>query len=150
MVIDNHAHDPRAERDFPERLVALLPQAGIDRIRLCSAGEVLGHASNEEILAAARGFPAQLVPFAFERLGGDPPEAADRFAAEGHRGFKIATPRAAYDDPAFVPVYEQMEQTGLPLLAHTGLLARGRPPPGLPEEIWRKIYGGNAARLLRL
>jgi predicted TIM-barrel fold metal-dependent hydrolase len=123
-VIDIHAHYPRAEPDFPERLVELLPQAGIDKICLFSAGEVWGHASNETILAAARKYPDQILAFAFVHLGRDAPESVDRFAAQGYRGFKITTPCSAYDDEAYFPVYERMERTGLPLLAHTGILAR--------------------------
>src|SRR4051812_33132943 len=94
-VIDIHAHYPRAESNFPERLIELLPQAGIDRICLFSAGEIFGHASNETILAAAQKYPEQIIAFAFVQLGKDPPEAIDRFAAEGYRGFKITTPASA-------------------------------------------------------
>jgi hypothetical protein len=53
MVIDFHAHYPN-EPDFTERLVDLMPQAGIDAICLCSAGEAFGHAPNDVILQAVR------------------------------------------------------------------------------------------------
>ena len=75
MVIDIHAHYPRAERDFPERLVELLPQAGIDKICLFSAGETFGHASNEEIMAAARKFPAQILRIYIRDVTNEPAES---------------------------------------------------------------------------
>lgn len=124
MVIDFHAHYPKGDPDFPERLVERMSEAGIDRICLFSAGEALGHVSNEEILKAARRHPDRIIPFALVELGLDAPERVDGFAAEGFRGFKITNPRSAYDDEAYFSVYERMERTGLPLLAHTGILMR--------------------------
>ncbi|MSU69882.1 MAG: hypothetical protein EXS39_03720 [Opitutaceae bacterium] len=131
MVIDIHAHYPKNEPAFADHLVEQLPIAGIDKICLFSAGELLGHASNAVIMTAARKYPNQIIPFAFVELGKDPPECVDRYAAEGFRGFKITNPRSPYDDEAYFPIYERMERTGLPLLAHTGILMRFPQPAGL-------------------
>lgn len=129
MVIDFHAHYPD-EADFAERLVAALPPAGIDRICLCSAGAQFGHAPNGVVLAAARKYPDQILAFALVELGIDAPEVVERCAAAGYAGFKITNPAAPYDSEEFFPVYERMERTGLPLLAHTGILMRIQPQPG--------------------
>ncbi len=131
MVIDIHAHYPAGEPDFPERLVELMPQAGIDRIVLFSAGQALGHESNEVILAAAKKYPDKIIAFAYVELGTDPVACVARYAGEGFQGFKITNPRSGYDDAAYFPVYEAMEKTGLPLLAHTGILMRFPPLPGM-------------------
>ena len=130
MIIDFHAHYPRNHPGFPEHLVELLPQAGIDKICLCSAGAVLGE-SNEVILAAARRFPDRIIPLAYVDLGRDPPDCVDQFVEQGFRGFKITNPRSSYDDEAYFPIYERMERTGLPLLAHTGILMRFAQPAGM-------------------
>jgi uncharacterized protein len=130
MVIDIHAHYPKSQPDFPRRLVAAMAQVGIDKICLFSAGDALGHVSNDAILAAAKQFPEQIVPFAFIELGDDEPAAVDRAVDAGFRGFKITNPRSAYDDEAYFPVYERMEASGLPLLAHTGILMRFPSPAG--------------------
>lgn len=124
MVIDCHAHYPRHERDFPARLVQLLPQAGIDKICLFSAGEAFGHASNATVLEAARSYPDRIIPFALVELGTHMPSDVDEFARQKFRGFKITNPRSAYDDERYFPLYERMEAAGLPLLAHTGVLMR--------------------------
>jgi len=129
MVIDFHAHYPD-EADFADKLVALLPQAGIDRICLCSAGEAFGHASNGTVLKAAQKYPGQIIAFALIELGTDGPEVVDECAARGFRGFKITNPPGPYDEQAFFPVYERMERSGLPLLAHTGILMGIRMTPG--------------------
>jgi uncharacterized protein len=131
MVIDFHAHYPRNEVEFPARLVELLPKAGIDKIVLFSAGDGFGHASNAEILAAAQRFPEQIFAFAFVELGKDTPDCVERYAEQGFRGFKITNPRSPYDDEAHFPIFEKMERTGLPLLAHTGILMRFPQPAGM-------------------
>ncbi len=131
MVIDFHAHYPANEENFPQRLVQLLPQAGIDKICLCSAGAALGHESNSTILQAARDYPDRIIALALVELGQDTPDCVDAYAAQGFRGFKITNPRSPYDDEAYFPIYERMEKTGLPLLAHTGILMRFPPPPGM-------------------
>ena len=131
MVIDIHAHMLDAVPDYAERLVELLPQAGIDRICLFSAGAIWGHAPNAKILAAARRHPNHIIPFALVELGDDKPDCVARHAAEGFRGFKITNPRSAYDDEGYFPIYEEMEKTGLPLLAHTGILGRVKQTPSM-------------------
>lgn len=129
MIIDIHAHHPRQD-EFADRLVEKLPEAGIDKICLFSAGEVFGQAPNPEILASSRKYPDRILAFALVQLGTDPPDVVNRYAGEGYRGFKIMHPAASYDDEAFFPVYERMERTGLPLLAHTGIVMRTPIRPG--------------------
>lgn len=128
-VIDFHAHHPN-EPDFADRLVDLLPQAGIDTMCLCSAGAAFGHAPNDAILRAAQRHPGRIVALALIELGKDPPALVDEYAAQGYRGFKITDPRGPYDQEAYFPIYERMERTALPLLAHTGILMRTRMAPG--------------------
>src|SRR5215471_11597460 len=100
MVIDFHAHFTR-EPDFAARLVDLLPEAGIDRICLCSAGERFGHEPNPVILRAAQRYPDRLIPLALVELGTDSPDVVTEYARDGFEGFKITDPRSSYDDPAF-------------------------------------------------
>lgn len=130
LVIDFHAHFPKDENDFPARLVERMGEAGIDKVCLFSAGAAFGHASNEEVLEAAERHPDHIIPFALVRLGTDPAEVVDRFSADGFRGFKVTNPASPYDDEAHFPTYERMEATGLPLLAHTGIVMRTPQAPG--------------------
>jgi uncharacterized protein len=130
MVIDFHAHYPKNHPDFPDRLIELLPKAGIDKICLCAAGAVQGE-PNEVILAAAHKYPDRIIPLAFVDFGKDSPDSVDQFVDQGFRGFKITNPRSSYDDEAYFPIYERMERTGMPLLAHTGLLMRFPQPAGM-------------------
>lgn len=130
MVIDIHAHYAKSEAPwFPGKLAEEMRRIGIDRICLFPAGEEFGHVGNDGILAAARDFPQHIIPFALVELGRHTPADVDRFFAQGFRGFKITNPRRSYDDESFFPLYERMERTGLPLLAHTGILMRVPPTP---------------------
>ena len=148
MVIDLHAHFPLPNRnpppddrpaDFADRLVDQLPAAGIDRICLCSVGPQLGSTSNETVLAASRKFPERISALAFVELGQDRPEDIRRYAGEGYAGFKVTNPPAAYEEEAFFPVYEQMQATGLPLLAHTGIVMRAvRVPSRRVSSNWMR------------
>lgn len=87
MVIDIHAHYAKREAPwFPGRLAELLPQAGIDKICLFSAGDVFGQVGNDGVLAAARQHPDRIIPFALIELGQHPAECVDQFATQGwHR-----------------------------------------------------------------
>ena len=121
MIIDFHAHYPN-EPDFLPRLLDLLPQAGIDRICLCSAGEMFGHVSNDQVRRAFEQHPDRIIGLAFLDLGRDRPEVVDQYVAQGFRGFKIHNPAAPYDDKAFYAIYERIERSGLPALFHTGIV----------------------------
>lgn len=123
MVIDFHAHYPQ-QPDFLPRLLELLPQAGIDRICLCSAGAMFGHVPNAEVRRAFERHPDRIIGLAFLDLGADRREVVDDYAAQGFRGYKIHNPAAPYDDKAFYPIYERIERTGLPALFHTGIVMR--------------------------
>lgn len=123
MIIDFHAHYPRQENFIP-RLLEALPRAGIDRICLCSAGENFGHVSNEEVRAAFEHHPDRVTGLALVRLGIDPPELVDEYVRQGFKGIKTTNPTLPYDDPSFYPYYERIEQHQLPVLFHTGIVAR--------------------------
>jgi predicted TIM-barrel fold metal-dependent hydrolase len=129
MIIDFHAHHPK-QQDFAERLVELLPAAGIDRICLCSAGEAFGHAPNEVILKAAQKYPDHIMALVLVELGKDIPERVDEYVNQGYQGFKTTNPLNFYDSEEYFPVYERMERSGLPLLAHTGVVMRTPVDPG--------------------
>jgi pimeloyl-ACP methyl ester carboxylesterase len=127
MIIDFHAHYPKDAPDFPERLIELLPRAGIDRICLCSAGNPLGHESNEVVLQAAHRYPDQITALAYVELGVDGPECIERYAAAGFRGFKITNPRSSYDDEAYFPWPQSRTFMAEPRRGCSGFPVRGGP-----------------------
>jgi len=124
LVIDFHAHYARQENFLP-RLLEALPQAGIDRICLCSAGEELGHVSNAVVREAFELHPELIVGLAHVRLGVDSPGVIDEYVNQGFRGIKIINPLECYDDLSYFPMYERMQRFNLPILFHTGIVMRG-------------------------
>ena len=61
-------------------------------------------------------------------------EIIDRFHAAGFRGLgEITSPKYAYDDRRYWPVYERAEAHGMILLFHTGIV--NRPRPDVPSDI---------------
>ena len=90
---------------------------------------------NEEVAAAAAAHPDVLIPFASVDPGRGPAAVAEvrRLAADcGVRGFKFHPSVQEFfpNDPAVYPVYEAIEELGLPALFHTGQTGIGSGVPG--------------------
>ena len=123
MRIDAHCHltdDPQVL----EEIVESQRRAGFDKVCLSTPRSWAGFATNEQVLEAARRAPEMIVPLARFRLGQAKPEDLRRFRDEGFLGFKTINPLSNYDDRVFYDVYEEAEKLGLPILFHTGIIAR--------------------------
>ena len=58
----------------------------------------------------------------------------DRFHAAGFRGIgELSDPKRNYDDPKYSPIYERVEQYGMFILFHTGIV--NRTTPEIPADI---------------
>jgi predicted TIM-barrel fold metal-dependent hydrolase len=96
----------------------------------------LGHPalSSEEIAEAAAAHPDVLIPFgSVDPLGPDPSGKARRLVTEhGVRGFKFHPSLQAFspDDPRHYPLYETIQELGVPALFHTGQTGIGAGLPG--------------------
>ncbi len=84
--------------------------------------------NTEEILAAAREHPGQIIPFCTIHPGD--PEKLDRlkrYVAEGARGLKLYSGHGNFYDrpldvPDMMPVYAYCQETGLPICWHVNML----------------------------
>ncbi|MBW8487512.1 amidohydrolase family protein [Actinomadura parmotrematis] len=96
----------------------------------------LGHPalSSEEIADAAAAHPDVLIPFgSVDPHGPDPAARARRLVAEhGVRGFKFHPSLQAFapNDAAHYPLYEAIQDLGVPALFHTGQTGIGAGLPG--------------------
>ncbi|HET9653799.1 MAG TPA: amidohydrolase family protein [Kineosporiaceae bacterium] len=91
--------------------------------------------SNEEVAAAAARHPDVLVPFASvdPARGAAAVSAARRLVTEhGVRGFKFHPSLQAFhpNDPDVYPLYEALEELGVPALFHSGQTGIGAGMPG--------------------
>ena len=126
MIIDAHHHLLRDDT-YVYRLADAAASAGVDKVCVFGAGRLAvadGFADNAEVLQAARAHPDLLIGFAVFELGRDDPALIDHYADQGFRGIKFIRPADNYDSKNFYPVYERMEERGLPALFHLGIVAR--------------------------
>jgi len=120
--IDGHSH-LFLEEGYAEKLIEAARQQGIARISVSGQGERVRMPDNAGVLEQAERHPDRLIPFAFFQLGEDKPERVMEFKKQGFRGIKFCSPFIAYDDEQALPVYEKIEEAGLPAQFHTGVLA---------------------------
>ncbi|MGH3169579.1 MAG: amidohydrolase family protein [Trebonia sp.] len=101
------------------------------------AATATGHPalSSEEIADKARDHPDVLIPFgSVDPLRGADAVAQARSLVRDHgvRGFKFHPSLQAFapDDPAFYPLWQEIESLGVPALFHTGQTGIGAGLPG--------------------
>ncbi len=154
MKIDHHVHsdtdDPQAVRQF----VATLEESGT--IACISGGDWSRkgkYPGNAASLRIARQYPDWIVPFAWIDLGREAGEAGlvERLAEQGFRGFKFIVPWYEYDHDFYMPIYEKIEELGLPTLFHTGLYRCGpnQAKPDFRRPLLRNMHPLTLDRVAR-
>ncbi len=89
---------------------------------------------NEQVLVWCRKYPDCLVPMAkLDLWDKTDVDQVYRYAEAGFKGFKCIYPYFAYDDDAYMPVYEAVEKCGLPMLFHTGCFFQSA-----GDAVWRR------------
>jgi predicted TIM-barrel fold metal-dependent hydrolase len=129
MRIDFHYHYPRTD-GFVDKLLKEMDLSGVDKTLLMGGPEEAyweymncSFAPNEDVCAAVKAHPDRLIGNVY--LDPRLPDAIDTFEqymAEGFRAVKMFPPVGFMpDDEQFFPLYEKIEQAGVPLLFHAGL-----------------------------
>ncbi|MDW8061950.1 MAG: hypothetical protein RMJ00_04555, partial [Nitrososphaerota archaeon] len=122
-AIDVHVHYPRGG-DPIKRLIEGSEKAEISMVWLQSLGRFRGVDENKLIEDAFREYPDLLKGFGFVHLGVDDPEVVDNLYSRGFIGLKIIKPLKPYDNEEFFPYYDRAEKYRMPILFHTGIVAR--------------------------
>ncbi len=122
MIIDAHTHITR-DPAYADRLVEAERAIGVDKFVTFGAGPAGDWATNADVLAAAEKYPDTIIPFAYVTLGQVTPADIDAYAGQGFKGFKFINPTAPYNDIFFMRVYAKIEELGLPVYFHTGIVA---------------------------
>jgi hypothetical protein len=128
MKIDFHYHYP-LEEGFIDRLLAEMDTAGVTYTNLMGGPKDAfweykncRFASNDVVLAAVKTHPDRLVGNIYldPRLN-DAIDTFKRFIDHGFRCVKMFPPVGfSPDDDRYFPLYEKIEETGVPLLFHAG------------------------------
>ncbi len=99
------------------------------RLNLAAAvsacGPMFAQPGNEAVEDAMRRYPETIIGMGYVALGrGDGPETVEDLHRRGFRGLKMIAPTKDYDDNEFFPVYARAEELRMPILFHTGVVAR--------------------------
>lgn len=123
MRIDFHAHcdisDPGKIREFVQTYEAH------DTVACLVGGSLYGGhdmVPNEEVIKICSRYPDRLLPMAKINLWDKTPDIGQlhNYAEKGVKGFKFIYPYYEYDHDLYMPMYEEIEKIGLPVLFHTG------------------------------
>ncbi len=128
MAINVHAH-LSADDDLDER---------IERYRHPDVSHTVLCGDDDAVEAAMRKYPDFVVGLG--TINSSQPATREKvleFVVRGFRGVKIIAMGKPYDSPDLFPLYEAIQDQGMPILFHTGYLAtfaapspeRGRPRP---------------------
>lgn len=122
MDFDIHVHLAYGNNvdKYAENLRKIKMRAGIS-----SCGPVFGQPGNEAVKKVFIKYPDVIVGFGYVALGrGDNVETVERLHKEGFKALKVIIPKKDYDDKEFYPIYKKAEELKMPILFHTGVMAR--------------------------
>jgi predicted TIM-barrel fold metal-dependent hydrolase len=117
FIIDSHLHY-RDQPDFFDTVVRTY------RPRNAMACVLTPYRHFEKVRAAAAMHPDVVIPYG--DISVDDPAVVpqiESLAAGGARGVKMHRPRRDWDDAAYFPVYQKLQDLGLVVLFHTGIVA---------------------------
>ncbi len=123
MLIDFHAHFNSDDPALIRKFVEVYESHGF---RACMSGGLhygeCDMVPNEKVVEYCRQYPGVLYPMAKIELWNTPPDLSQlrRYVDMGVVGFKFIYPYYEYDHDLYMPVYEEVEKLGVPVLFHTG------------------------------
>ncbi len=140
--INSHVHfDYMADTDAFVQAARKLSMA----CAVMACGAMWAQHDNEATAEAIRKYPDTVIGMAYIGLGrGDTPETVERAHDDGFAGLKVICPTKEYDNEEYFPIYAKAEELRMPIVFHTGVVARqdvwleerkkaGRPVPPHPD-----------------
>ncbi len=129
-IIESHAHLLHDHKGFDK-----IVESGIfEEIWLMdiSGIEIPGYqlATQKEVLQAVKDFSGRVSAFGFLDLNSDVSEI-DRLKDMGFVGLKPYKPEMPFNSECYYPFYRRAQELSMPILFHTGLVAKGLPWNGV-------------------
>jgi len=115
VIINIHAHI--REGDDPEERIHFYRAPGMEKV--CLAGD------NKLAMEAHRLTDDFVIPIAETDISKTTPADIEAFKRDGFRAVHFTEPPAPYDDESFFPVYEKLEDLGMPAFFRTGDMRGG-------------------------
>ncbi|MGQ9632380.1 MAG: amidohydrolase family protein [bacterium] len=116
MRIDSHAHgDPGGFKGDPQAYIESCRERGVEAIVLIEPLDVC--------LKAVEKFGDFVIPVARVTMDAAGVKEVEDCIKAGCKGIKFIGPAAPYADERYWPMYEKLEELGVPAVFHTGYLA---------------------------
>jgi len=143
-IIDAHVHFPRSGN--LEHFVEGCEEAGVEKCFMCALPRA--ELSNAVVYEALKEHPDLDEGFAYIDLDKDGLEAVDESYSKGFMGIKLIAPLKPYDWEGYLAFYERIESQRMPILLHTGIVAREvrTIEKGVTSSNMRPIYLETVAR----
>lgn len=127
LIIDIHHHYNPLEEIFLETLLRNMDIAGVSRVCLFTSGPNYGEKEGKDWKKIFKDYSDRIIGFGTINPGRMPennPEIIDEYYSRGFRGLKFIRPTKRYDHDEFLIYYEKAEDYNMPILFHTGVIAR--------------------------
>jgi uncharacterized protein len=103
------------------------------RLAISAIGPTFHALKNADVADAIQKYPDIVIGMGYVNLGKDGPKKVKQLHKRGFRGLKMIVPASDYDDKAYYPIYAKAEELRMPILFHTGVVAR--------FDVWAKEKG---------
>jgi len=148
LIIDAHHHYvPR--RGFLDELIKEMDAANVSKVCLITSGPSYGEEEEKDFERAFKDHGDRIIGFGTIHPGKSKPEIIDDYYGKGFGGIKAIYPTKRYDHDTFLTYYQKAEDLGMPILFHTGVIARHK--PDVAEDVssahMRPVYLDRIARL---
>ena len=148
LIIDVHHHYvPR--KGFLDELIEDMDMANVGKVCLITSGPSYGEGEKGDFERAFKDYEDKVIGFGTIYPGKSRPEVVDEYYSRGFKGIKVIYPTKRYDHGGFLTYYQKAEELGMPILFHTGVVARHR--LDIAEDIssahMRPVYLDRIARL---
>jgi len=123
-IIDAH-HHYNAQKGFVDDLLREMDSAGVRMTCLISSGPNYGEREAADWSRIFKDLDDRIFGLGLFNPGRCDHDLVDRYYSKGFRGLKAIEPKRPYDEDDYLKYYEKAEDYGMPILFHTGVVARG-------------------------
>jgi len=127
LIIDIHHHYNPNVKNFVDILLKDMDAAGVRMVCLFSSRPNYGDREAKDWKRIFKDYSDRIIGFGTINPGRLPesrPEMVDEYYSRGFKGIKFLRPTKRYDHDDFLIYYEKAEEYGMPVLFHTGVIAR--------------------------
>jgi len=148
LIIDVH-HHYIDRKGFMDELFKEMDAANVHKVCLITSAPSYGESEGKDFTWAFKDYADRVIGFGTIHPGKTQPEAIDEYYGKGFKGIKAIYPTKRYDHDSFLTYYQKAETLGMPILFHTGVVAREKidVAQDVTSAHMRPVYLDRVARL---